>query len=132
MYLVSVHRHSLRAPAKFSVSSRADGSATSTVSTTLLEGQQLLGAEGLVVDLRGSLDEILQVGSEEEVSEVDEFTVVLVFDIDDTPAVLATANLLAIDDDGLFGANNGKGDKTLGHELVRVRYGETSPVGSSP
>ena len=118
LYLVSVHRHSLRAPAKFSVSSRADGSATSTVSTTLLEGQQLLGAEGLVVDLRGSLDEILQVGSEKEVSKVDEFAVVLVLDVDDTPAVLASANLLAVDNDGLFGANNGKGDKTLGRKLV--------------
>lgn len=118
LYLVSVHRHSLRAPAKFSVSSRADGSATSTVSTTLLEGQQLLGAEGLVVDLRGGLDEILQVGSEEEVSEVDEFAVVLVLDVDDTPAVLASANLLAVDNDGLFGADNGEGDKTLRHRLV--------------
>jgi hypothetical protein len=34
----------------------------------LLEGKQLLGAEGLVVDLRGGLDEVLKVGAREEVA----------------------------------------------------------------
>ena len=46
----------------------------------LLEGKQLLGAERLVVDLCGRLDQILEVGSQKEVSEVDEFAVVLVLD----------------------------------------------------
>jgi len=46
----------------------------------LLEGKQLLGAERLVVDLCGRLDQVLQVGTGEEVAEVDEFAVVLVLD----------------------------------------------------
>ena len=47
-----------------------------------LERKQLLGAEGLVVDLRRRLDQVLQVGAGEEVAEVDEFAVVLVLDCD--------------------------------------------------
>ena len=46
----------------------------------LLEGKQLLGAERLVVDLCGRLDQVLQVSAGEEVTEVDEFAVVLVLD----------------------------------------------------
>jgi hypothetical protein len=46
----------------------------------LLECEQLLGAEGLVVNLCGRLDEVLQVGACEEVTEVDEFAVGLVLD----------------------------------------------------
>jgi hypothetical protein len=46
----------------------------------LLEGKQLLGAERLVVDLCGRLDQVLQVGAGEEVTKVDEFAVVLVLD----------------------------------------------------
>jgi hypothetical protein len=46
----------------------------------LLEGEQLLGTEGLVVDLRGRLDEVLQVCAGEEVAEVDKFAVGLVLD----------------------------------------------------
>jgi hypothetical protein len=49
-------------------------------SRALLESKQLLGAEGLVVDLGGGLDEILEVGAKEEVAEVDELAVVLVLD----------------------------------------------------
>lgn len=79
----------------------------------LLESKELLGTEGLVVCLRCGLNEILKVGSEEEVSEVDKFAVVLIFDIDNTPAVLATTNLLAIDNNGLLGSNNSEGDKVL-------------------
>ena len=40
----------------------------------------MLGAEGLVVDLRGGFDEVLEMGAGEEVSEVHEFAVVLVLD----------------------------------------------------
>lgn len=46
----------------------------------LLEGKELLGTERLVVDLRGGLDQVLQVGTREEVAEVDKFAVVLVLD----------------------------------------------------
>jgi hypothetical protein len=33
-----------------------------------------LGTEGLVVDLAGSLDQILKVGAGQEIAQVDEFT----------------------------------------------------------
>jgi hypothetical protein len=46
------------------------------------------------------------VGAGKEVAQVDKFTVVLVLDVDDTPAVLAAANLLAVDNNGLFTADN--------------------------
>ena len=46
----------------------------------LLEGKQLLGAEGLVVDQRGRLDQILQVGACQEVAQVNELAVVLILD----------------------------------------------------
>jgi hypothetical protein len=46
----------------------------------LLEGEQLLGTEGFVVDLRSRLDEILQMCAGEKIAEVDEFAVGIVFD----------------------------------------------------
>ena len=120
--LVAVHGHSLRATAQLTVSSRADGSAAgASVGAALLEGEQLLGTECLVVDLRGGFDEILQVGSEKEVSQVDKFAVVLIFNVNDTPAVLAAANLLAIDNDGLFGTDDSKRNQALSTKLAHVR-----------
>ncbi len=65
----------------------------------LLQCKQLLGAEGLIVDLRGGFDQVLKVGSSKEVSEVDELAVVFILDVDDPPPVLAAANLLASNDD---------------------------------
>jgi hypothetical protein len=38
---------------------------------------------------------------------------VKVLTIDDTPAVLATADLLAVYDNGLFGADDGEGEDAL-------------------
>lgn len=83
------------------------------MSTALLECQELLGTEGLVVGLRCGLNEILQVSAEKEVSEVDEFAVLLILHVDHAPAVLAPADLLAIDNDVLLGPNDGKGNKAL-------------------
>lgn len=57
--LVTVHSHPLRAPAHFAVCGRADRSAAVALCAALLERQQLLSTEGLVVNLRSSLDEIL-------------------------------------------------------------------------
>lgn len=65
------------------------------------------------MNLAGSFDEILQMGAGQEVAEIDEFTVILVFNVDDTPTVLSTANLLAVDDNRLFAANNGEGNYAL-------------------
>lgn len=117
--LITVHGHALRSAAELAISSRADGSAASTsVRAAFLERKQLLGTEGLVVRLRGGLDQVLEMGSEEEVSQVDKFAVVLVLDVNDTPAVLAATDLLAIDHDGLLRADDGKGDKAL-YQLVK-------------
>ena len=71
----------------------------STCCAALLECQQLLGAEGLVVYLGGSFNQVLEVGAGEEVSEVNEFTVVLILDVDNSPSVLAATDLLASNDD---------------------------------
>lgn len=79
----------------------------------LLQSKQLLGTEGLVVDLAGGLDQVLQVGAGEEVAEVDELAVSLILDVDHAPAVLAAADLLAVDDDGLLTADDGEGDDLL-------------------
>lgn len=65
----------------------------------LLKCKQLLGAEGLVVDLRGGFDQILKVGAGKEVSEVDELAMVLILNIDNPPSVLAATDLLASNDD---------------------------------
>lgn len=54
------------------------------------------------MDLRCRLDQVLQVGTSEEVAEVHEFAMVLIFDVDDSPAVLTPANLLACNNDGLL------------------------------
>ena len=109
--LVAIHGHPLRAAAHLALGRRADGPAA--LGAALLERQQLLGAERLVVDLRRRLDEVLEVRAEEEVAEVDEFAVVLILDVDNTPPVLAPADLLAIDNDGLLGADDSEGDQTL-------------------
>ena len=84
-----------------------------TSSTALLEGEQLLGSEGFVVNLAGGFDQVLQVGLGQEVAEVDELAVVLVFDVDDAPLVLSTADGAAVDVDGLVAANDGKGNEIL-------------------
>lgn len=65
------------------------------------------------MDLAGCFDEILQVRPGQEVPEIDKFTVVLILDIDDTPFVLSTTDLLAINNDGLFATNNSEGDDVL-------------------
>lgn len=71
----------------------------STSSAALLECEKLLGAESLVMDLRGRLNEVLEMGTGQEVSEVDEFAVALVLDVDDSPAVLAATDRLASNKD---------------------------------
>lgn len=87
----------------------------STCSTALLQSQELLGTESLVVDLAGSFDEVLEVGTGEEVSQIDEFAVVLVLDVDHTPAVLTTTDLLSVDNNGLLATNDSEGDNILKH-----------------
>jgi len=99
--LVTIDGHSLRVSAQFPLSCWADGSATSmsTSCAALLKCQELLSTECFVVDLRCGLDQVLQMGTGEEVSQVDEFAVVLVLDVDDSPSILTTTDLLATNDD---------------------------------
>lgn len=124
--LVAVHRHPLRVAAQLAVGGRADGSAAgTTVCAALLQGQQLLGTEGLVVDLGRGLDEVLEVGSEEEVSQVHEFAVSLILDVDHTPSVLAATDLLAVDNDRLLGSDDGEGDEVL-YQLATVYLARVS------
>lgn len=103
----------MRVSAQLAVCGRADGSASVALSTTLFEGQQLLSTEGLIVDLGSRLDQILEVGSKQEVSQVNKFTVGLILHVDDTPSVLTSTNLLAIDNDVLLRTNNGEGYEAL-------------------
>lgn len=114
-HLITVHCHSLGVPAYLAISRRANWSATSVSSScaALLKGQKLLGTEGLVVDLRSSLNQILEMGTGEEVSEVHEFAVSLILDVDNAPSVLAAADLLAADNDGLLRANDSEGNNVL-------------------
>lgn len=79
----------------------------------LLERDQLLRSEGLVVDLRGCLDQVLEMGSGEEVAEVDEFAVLLILDIDSSPAVLAASDSLSVDVDVALATDNGEWDDGL-------------------
>lgn len=65
------------------------------------------------MDLGCCLDEVLEVGAGEEVAEVDEFAVFLVFDIDSSPAVLAATNSFAVDVDVVLTADNRKWDDRL-------------------
>ena len=81
--------------------------------TTLLQRQELLRAETLIVDLRCSFDQVLQVSASEEVPEVDEFAVAFVFDVDGSPAVLAGGDGFAVDLEGGFAADYCEGDDGL-------------------
>lgn len=82
-------------------------------STALLEGKQLLGSEALVMDLAGSLDQVLQMSTGEEVAKIDKFAVRFVFTVDDTPSVLSATDSMSIDIDGLLATDNGEGDQRL-------------------
>lgn len=107
----------MRVAAKLSVCRGTDRSATTsrvtTSSAALLQREQLLSTEGLVVNLAGSFDQVLQVSAGEEVTQVNKFAVALVLDVNHTPTVLASANLLAIDDDSLLTSDNGEGNDFL-------------------
>ena len=118
--LIAIHGHPLRVSAELAVRSGADGPAAVALGAALLQCQQLLGTEGLVVDLGSRLDEILQVCPQQKVTQVDEFAVVLILNVDDTPSVLAPTDLLAVHDDALLGADDGEGDETLRDQLARV------------
>lgn len=70
------------------------------------------------MDLRGGVDQILEVSAGEEIAEVDEFAVLLILDVDRSPSVLAAAYSLAVDVDVALASNNGEWDNGLGLTLV--------------
>lgn len=114
--LVAVHSSPLRVAAELPVSRRADGPAASAVvacCAAFLQSQKLLGTESFVMDLAGRFNQVLQVSASQEVPQVDEFAVVLVLDVDNTPAVLSATNLLAVDDNVLLATDNGERNDVL-------------------
>ena len=88
---------------------------------TLLQRQKLLRPERLIVNLGSRLNEILQVGSGQEVSQVHEFAVVRVFDVDDSPTGLAATDGLAVDDDIVLRPYNGEWDYLL-YNRINIRH----------
>ena len=105
--------------AELAIGRGADGSASrgraaaSRRTARFFQSEELLGTEGLVMDLAGGFNQVLKVSTSKEVAQVDKFAVMFIFDINDTPAGLPAANLLATDDDGLFAANDGEGNDVL-------------------
>jgi hypothetical protein len=66
--------------------------------------------------------ELLHVGTDEHLPQLDEIAVLLVIHLDDTPRVATTADLAAIGSGDLIrSANNGEGN--LGHDLVVLGNG---------
>lgn len=65
------------------------------------------------MDLTSGFNQILQMGAGKEVSQVNEFAVVLVLDVDDTPTVLPATDLFAIDNDILLTADHSKRNDVL-------------------
>lgn len=127
--LVAIHCHPVRVAAQLTIRRGADRSAAAaaaSVGAALLECQQLLSTESLVVSLRRRLNEILEVSPQEEVTQVDELAVLLILDVDHTPSVLATSDLLAVDNDVLLGADNGERDQAL---LLLVSLGLSFGLG---
>jgi hypothetical protein len=82
-------------------------------STAFLQSEKLLSTESFIMDLAGRLNEVLEVSPGKEVAQINELAVVLIFDVDYTPAILPTTDLLSIDNDGFFTANNSERDDVL-------------------
>lgn len=81
--------------------------------TILFQSQQLLRPEGLVMDLTRCLNQVLQMRPRQEVPQAYKLAMVLVLHVDDAPTVLATADLAAVDDDAIFGADDSKRDEVF-------------------
>lgn len=111
--LVAVHGHPLGLSAQFSFRRWTDWPATGMgpCSAILLQCQQLFSTENFVMNLRSRLDQILKMCPRQEISQRHEFAVVLVFHVDDAPAVLAAPDLTAVDDNGVLRADDCEGYK---------------------
>lgn len=65
------------------------------------------------MDLRSTLNKVLQMRAGEKVTQIDELAVFWVFYVDDAPSILAAADLMAVDSNVLLRPNNRKRDETL-------------------
>ena len=65
------------------------------------------------MDLAGSFNQVLQVGAEKEIAQVDEVRMVLVLNVDCSPSVLPCGHLPAVDHTGAFAADHGERSKFL-------------------
>lgn len=78
---------------------------------------ELVGAVVLVEGVVGVLLELLHVGADQHLAQLDEVAVLLVVDLDHAPGVATTADFTAVGRCHLrVGANDGEGD--LGHDLL--------------
>lgn len=82
-------------------------------STVLLERHKLLGTEGLIVDLARRLNQILQVGTSQEVPQRYKLAMVLILDIDHPPAILPTSDRAPAYDDVVLGTDHGERDQVF-------------------
>ena len=71
------------------------------------------------MNLAGGFDKVLEVRAGKEVSQIDEFAVILILHINHTPAVLAAANLLAVDNNCLLASDNGEWNDVLREKKIR-------------
>lgn len=79
----------------------------------LLQRKQLLRPERLVMDLRGRLNQILEVRSRQKVAQVHKLAVILVLHIHHPPPILSSAHRLPSNNDTPLRANHRKRNNVL-------------------
>ena len=83
---------------------------------------ELVGTVVLVQEVVGVLLELLHVGADEHLAQLDEVAVLLVVDLDNTPGVATATDLAAVGGSHFgVGTNHGEGD--LGHDLLVLGNG---------
>lgn len=74
----------------------------------LFESKELFRPESFIVHLCSGFNEILQVSSRKEVSQVNKLAMSFILDVDNPPPVLPSTHGFAINDDTSFRANDGE------------------------
>lgn len=83
---------------------------------------ELVGPVVLVQEVVGVLLELLHVGADQHLAQLDKVAVLLVVDLDDTPGVATAADVTTVSSGHLgVGTNNGEGN--LGHDLLVLSNG---------
>ena len=65
------------------------------------------------MNLTRRLNQILQVRPRQKIPQANEFAMVLVFHVDDSPSVLTATDLATIYDDGVFRPDDGEGNEVF-------------------